>query len=429
MEKNDLWIEYIEKLTQFLNTNNLLEGLYHGNFYYDEPPYYYYSATIKNNKNYVKRNTLIDISTIYSGGISFFSKELAMLKCLSEAVERIAQESFSKDAIIYDTYQNIKNSALNLSLNIKNKKIETELLGWVKGKDLLNNKDCLIPAQYIHYSYYRYRKETLLTQLISTGGATGWSHDQALLTGLYEVIERDAFMTAYFIKAPVVHIDLNSIEDSQVNEIRRLLKRYNLEWHLFDITNDLNVPAMTSIIIDKTGYGPAVTVGASCSFDKKENIIKSLSEALMIRPWVRAYFNNPESNILKNQTKTKLIESRVERAFHWYPLDAIKNLSFWLKAETKNFLLKEKTFRSTTEELESVMKIISGKNLNYYYADISHKQMHKAGFSVYKVIIPELHGLSLHESNLFHNYERLEAVAKHFNMKKYSLNTIPHPFL
>ncbi len=429
MMQNELWIEYIEKLTQFLNTNKLLEGLYHGNFYYDEPPYYYYSATIKNNKNYTKRNNLIDVGIIYSGGISFFSKELAMLKCLSEAVERIAQESFRKDLIIYDTFQNIKGNALNPSLNIKNKKVETELLGWIKGKNLLNNKEYFIPAQYIHYSYYRYRKETLLTQLISTGGATGWSHESTLLTGLYEVIERDAFMTAYFLKAPVSHIDLSSIEDVQIIEIIKLLERYNLEWHVFDITNDLKVPAMTSIIIDRTGYGPAVTVGASCSFDQKENIIKSLSEALMIRPWVRAYFNNPESTILKNQTKTKLIESRVERAFHWYPLDAIKNLSFWLKAKTKKITLKEKSFNSISEELESVMKIISGKNLNYYYADISHTKMVENGFRVYKVIIPELHGLSLHESNLFHNYERLEAVAKHFNIKKYSLNTIPHPFL
>ncbi len=427
MNKN--WLRYIEKLSSYLNDNNLLEGLYYGNLYFDEPRSYYYSATIKNSPKYAKGNNVIPFDTLFSGGISFFSKELAMLKCLSEGVERVAQEAYNPKEIIYDTYYNLKGSALDPSTNVKDQKVKNELLGWKKGINLISNKRYLIPAQYIHYTYYGNNKETLLTQLISTGGATGWSHEQTLLEGLYEVIERDAFMTAYYLQAPVKSIDPYSLQNNEIKHIASQLERYNLKWYLFDMTNDLKIPVITSVIVDNSGYGPNITVGASCSFDLYKNLIKSVSEAIMTRPWIRAYFSAATKELFPNQKETTLIKSRVERAMYWYYKGSETKLSFWLDQKMSSFSMQSKIFTSKKEELSYVMELLNRQTYNYYFADISHPLMKKSGFRVYKVIAPQLHGLSLHEKKLFHNFERLDAVAQFYKIKQPTLNNIPHPFL
>jgi thiazole/oxazole-forming peptide maturase SagD family component len=271
-------------------------------------------------------------------------------------------------------------------------------------------------------------KEPVITHLISTGGACGETRETTLLGGLYELIERDAFTTTYLIKAPVTKLLVDSIHDEQVRTIAQSLKRYRLEWHLFEITNDIEVPVFLSLIIDRTGIGPALTGGASAGWNTVAAIIKSVSEATMSRPWLRAALSRKEGyqSIIKREVNG--IRDRLERAFYWYPVSQLRHVSFLL--DMKGTAYTDRLFTGIIQdEIDLTLKKLADKNYPVFYTDITHEPLRKQGFLVYKVMSPALHGLYLDEEKSFKDMARLRKVAHHFGMKKFEINPIPHPFL
>ena len=419
----------IENLTNFFDSFNLLTGIFRGNFYYDEPKQYYFTTKIHNKSPYLQDKKHHKKQTIYAGGNSFSSKKLALLKCLGEAVERLCQETFSLKNISFDTYEHLQKTQQNLSINGDTPLSNEVKIGWTSCTRLIDGSPSLIPAQFAHYSFVSFYDEPVITSLISTGGATGTSHEKTLLAGLYEVIERDAFTTTYFIKAPVVHIDIGSIENEEVQAINQSLKKYYLEWHLFDISNDIRVPVYLSLLLDRTGIGPAVTSGASSSHDPIESIMKSVSEATMSRPWIRASLSDDRGYHSIMRAETKGIQKRLERGLYWFYTERIQKLSFWLDLPKVKMKRKGVVFRSPSEELSTVVSRLEKLGFPIYYVNLTHDQLRPFHFKVYKVIVPKLHGLYLDNTTMKYDIHRLDQVASYFNVSADKLNKIPHPFL
>jgi len=419
----------IENLTNFFDSFNLLTGIFRGNFYYDEPKQYYFTTKIHNKSPYLQDKKHHKKQTIYAGGNSFSSKKLALLKCLGEAVERLCQETFSLKNISFDTYEHLQKTQQNLSINGDTPLSKEVKIGWTSCTRLIDGSPSLIPAQFAHYSFASLYNEQAITSLISTGGAAGTSHEETILTGLYEVIERDAFTTTYFVKAPVIHLDIDSMENKEIQEINLNLKHHLLEWHVFDITNDLEIPVYLTLLIDRTGIGPAVTSGASASFNPIQAIIKSVSEATMSRPWIRASLSDNRGYHSIMNAETRGIRRRLERGLYWFFKEKIAELSFWLDIPKTTMNKKLVAFSSSMEELKILLLRLKELDFSVYFSDLTHEEIRPFGFKVYKVIIPKLHGLYLDDTKKVFDVQRLNQVASYFNIPSGNLNPIPHPFL
>lgn len=419
----------IERLIEFFDTYNLSNGVFRGDYYFDEPQQYYYTTQINKNSRYFTKTRYRLEQAIYSGGNSFVNNKLAMLKCLGEAIERLCQETFDDKKILFSTYVKQRSNAIDPSIHTHGTSMRSYKLGWTSSISLNTGKYIYIPAQYSHYSFRSLYDEPPLTSLISTGGAAGTSHDETLLTGLYEVIERDAFTTTYLLQAPVTHIDIDSIENDRVQDISRELKKCLLHWHLFDITNDLETPVYLSLILDRTGMGPAVTAGASASHDPISSIIKSVSEATMSRPWARASLADNRGYYSIMHAEKKGIRKRLERALFWFFKDRIKLLSFWMDLPLKPLTRKKKSFATPKDELAAILHQLAQRSFPTYYTDITHDELRPFGFKVYKVINPKLHGLYLDETNRVIDFDRISQVADYFGISDKKHNPTPHPFL
>lgn len=130
---------------------------------------------------------------------------------------------------------------------------------------------------------------------ISTGAAGGGSLTAALTRGIFEIVERDSFVIAYLNKIRFPKVSLDSVKDEYVQFLLEMLKRYRLAIHVIDITNDLKIPCFLSIIVNKTGIGPAVSTGLKCHLDPIEAITGSIEEAFNVRTWTRQnYEDNPK---------------------------------------------------------------------------------------------------------------------------------------
>lgn len=394
--------------------------------FYDEPKIFSYSAKININSSNFAGPFGLSNTQLGGAGVSIKSRELALLKCLSEVIERISLVSYHQKEYVVNCYTHLKN-AIDLSPYLsaykKINNIGNLSFKWIKGTDIYNQKEVYIPMQLI-YLGYKLEEEIPLTGQISTGAAGGFSKEAILLRGIYEVIERDSLMTTYLNAIKVRRIKLQSISDDTVVSLISTLKNYYLDLFLFDITNDLEIPTYLSILMDNTNTigCPKYTVGYKSRINVKEAIIGSIEEALMGRTAQRYNFY---SVINKNKKSNSLQIRDVMKA---YVQTHLNNLNYLINLKPKPLLKYTNNVVNDKEELNIVMNKLLKKNFKIYYADITLNMFKDLNHKVYKVIIPGLQPY-LPETYEEFRIDRLKSVAEYFGLKDYLINKVPHPFV
>jgi len=406
-------------LLETLKSKNIITELKSGTVFYDEPKLYYYTADI--NKDLSCLNELPYEMT--AGGISADSQQKALLKCLMECIERYSLFA-STERYQISSYNELDNEALDPSLYTHSLASRSKKLSWTEGYNVTSSVKTSLPAQLVNLNNKKFDKEELLTTVISTGAAGGFNQESAVLGGIYEMVERDAFMTIYLnkIKAPMVQISL--LKDKAINKLLDIYRRYKLEIFVFDITHDLGIPVFLSILVDRTGIGPAITTGAKANININTAIVGSMEEAFMARPWIRY-------EMQKNKKPVSLLNpsiSRLDRALLWSTKKNINKLNFLLRQNPIKYTLK-KTLKILNKKTEFsfVVNTLQKKGYVIYCKDITASEFITDGCKIYKTIIPGLQPLYLFKQE--YNLKRLSAVSVFFGQKKVSINTFPHPFL
>ncbi len=425
----------LEKAAKFVDNNkNFIINISKSPLYNDEPKIFAYTGTYKSR---YKKST--DIACGFS-----FNKKVALMRVLGEGIERYCLEHYKpKISFIGSLQDNNKDYLDPYSIcafskkqlaegNFKKFRIHNKaLFRWTKGFSLKRKKNLLVPAQLVSFNYAPIKNEPTILPPISTGTATGLSLDDAVYRGICEIVERDSFIISYLNKLPSPHVNLNSIKDIRIQRILNKLRRYKLEIIVLDITTDLKIPAFVALTLDRTGLGPAVSVGLKAGFDIKESIIGAIEESLMTRSWMRDKFIylNPDYK------PDKTIQRLEDRAYFWFPVDMIKELDFWLENKNiKRFTDDELNFAKNKNKLNRAITLIEKNNMEIIYVDITHKAIKKNGFWVIRTIISQLHPLYLDEQYPYFGGRRLyEVPVKMKFFKRFKsesqLNKIPHPFL
>lgn len=179
----------------------------------------------------------------------------------------------------------------------------------------------------------------------------------------------------------------------EIEELINYYKRYNLETHVFNATTDLQIPVVMSLVLDRTGIGESVNLGAKSGESYLECIRGSLFEVIQPRRAARmTQILNPD--ILKFDS-SKPINGMEERYAYWRPVERINDLDFWLNSSESvdyNKLPKKRV------SLNESLKIMRKGGFSVYLADITLPPVREKGFESLKVLIPQLHPLYLAEN-------------------------------
>src|SRR3989344_2721502 len=217
--------ELLSRVTTLLKefeSNDLIENLISRINLPDEPHMFIYNITLKNSERFSDGKP----HQIKAGGYSFLSKEFALFKCLMEAVERYSMINYRRGNLFKSSYRKLPSTGLNPQQYIQDVGIEDKLFYWCKGFDLINNKNVFLPAQLIYFNYTSNLNEPHLSEFVSTGGSAGLNQAFTLLQGIYEIIERDAFMTLYLTQSEPKHINLFNLQIPSLKKILTKSKRY-----------------------------------------------------------------------------------------------------------------------------------------------------------------------------------------------------------
>lgn len=429
-------IEFIGK-----KSNKILKSFGRIYQYSDEVKLYQYYAQL----NLLKTNN--NFENITASGFSLFSKKDAVLKCLSEALERYALKNID-NALIYSKKSDLDKPSIDLSRIIsfskkqrdKDKNLQFNIEGeysWVLGKDLFSLKNVYIPTQLVYLTYIRNYNESLIRLPISTGAASGTAYSASIYRGICEIIERDSFMIFYLNKLSPKRVALSKSKNKMIKKILKISKNYNFLLKVFDITTDVNVYTFLTIIYDPTGIGPSISVGLKSDLNPINALIGSISEAFHPRNWLRNEMDNISNQDIFD--KNSCPRTLKDRGMLWLGKEMLEKLNFFVNS--KNIVVniddyKNISFEKSSDNLEKMISILKKSNLNAYFVDITPKLsfLEKSKFNVVMVVIPELHPLHLDEKYPYFGGNRLYEVPFKLNLLKkkseeINLNKFPHPFL
>jgi len=218
-----------------------------------------------------------------------------------EALERYC--SFlprRKRSVVYGSYQALHGQAINpeqfgLYTEEQLQSISQERPGshhvrsyspdmpfyWVWGYSLMRQQPVLIPEQIAYYGAQTMRPEHEQFMVeTSNGCAVGSSLEEAVMHGLCEVIERDAFFLTWYARLRVPALDWRSTRDTDLLlAFERSMRMTGFDFYAFDCTMDLTVPVILVLAVNRKNQAPRVLLGAAAHLDPDKALGTAFYEA------------------------------------------------------------------------------------------------------------------------------------------------------
>ena len=162
--------------------------------------------------------------TSQEGGVSVYggkgiSKDHAKASAMMEGFERYSAERKEYDETLVADLNEISEKgefidpkSLNLPKQLERKDISEMPLEWSICHDLISDNDYYIPTKAIYHPYTHDNNVKSLFKSNTNGLASGNILEEAILHGMFEVIERDAWSIFELTHKNYAQIDIDSIE-------------------------------------------------------------------------------------------------------------------------------------------------------------------------------------------------------------------------
>lgn len=146
---------------------------------------------------------------------------------------------------------------------------------WVEGVELVDRTARQVPAELVHYP----PPERTLRPAVTTGLGLGNSTVGAVLSGLYEVVERDAATVAWYSTFEPLGL---TVEDEDYRTLAARAGAEGLDATALLLTQDVDVPVV-SVAVERDAW-PALALGTAAHLDPTRAARSALAEA--VQNWV-----------------------------------------------------------------------------------------------------------------------------------------------
>jgi YcaO-like protein with predicted kinase domain len=218
-------------------------------------------------------------------------------------------------------------------------------IAWEEAINVQNGAPKLVPSDLL-WLITRIKGQALMyVQMGSNGLASGGSVEDAILSGLYECIERDAWTLNQFLLDSGMlstRSPLTTMSDKIETCIRKI-ESANLRLHLFDITNDYKVPVFSAIILDLSGRCAGTFGGYGCHLNAEIAAIRAITEAAQARC---CYISGARDDLFRRQflLMKRMNQEKLHEIFQELPTGSLlsdyRNVSFPDVRSELRYLLK-----------------------------------------------------------------------------------------
>jgi ribosomal protein S12 methylthiotransferase accessory factor len=162
-------------------------------------------------------------------------------------------------------------------------------LQWTAGEDVASGSPVLVPFSCVHLRPPGKGLPVARSpfQRSSNGLASGNTRLEAILAGMYEVIERDAYALArsrpgFWSRAASV-VDLPALDLPEVRPLLATCAAAEVMVMVLDMTSDLGVPAFAARLFDLAHPDIGTAVGYGCHLDTEVALVRAITEAVQGR--------------------------------------------------------------------------------------------------------------------------------------------------
>ncbi|MBW2093682.1 MAG: YcaO-like family protein [Deltaproteobacteria bacterium] len=209
----------------------------------------------------------------------------ARISCLMEIAERYSafcrarEETLSgyvgAPTLVKGTYTDLKrgHGAVDPNEFLLEVPYEDQELYWISGEMAgpEGYSRVLVPAQMV-FLFANFDEMSLTSGLPSTGLGAGSTMEEARLSGLLEVIERDAEKVVPYCESRRF---LLSSDDPKVHDIIGGMKRKGIQIQFLDLTQEFGIPCYKAFI---QGPGGVILKGTAAHLDGKRAVASAMTE-------------------------------------------------------------------------------------------------------------------------------------------------------
>jgi len=274
---------------------------------------------------------------------------------------------------------------------------------WVPGADLASGETVHLPAEFVTFPPPERRHKPSIT----TGLGLDTSGVGALLSGLYETVERDATMLSWYSTVDPVGL---TVDSPGFETLRKRASAVDLSVTPLLVTADIDVPVVT-VAVHREGEWPQVAVGSDADLDPAGAAEGALCEAL--QNWMELREMGPEG---------ASEESTAIGRYADFPREAREFVA--VDAEVPADSVGPDTIPEGEAELAALLDRVTDAGLSAYAARLTTRDVGQAGFEVVRVLVPGAQPLFTGE-RYFGN--RARTVPREMGYRP-RLDRQPHPY-
>ena len=378
----------------------------------------------------------------YTGGTAL-TKQAALAKAIGESVERYCADLADRDDVLLAPYREVRGRATDprryvLWPSSHGQRAdwpfvpagEEVAIGWVQGFSLTRGEPTLTPATIVHVPYEPHAPGDRFEVGPVSGYACAATLEEAILGGIYEVVERDAFMIFWYNWLPAPVFDLRSVTSP---ELRQTLDRYHsapVRLYCADITTDVGIPAVLAVMTGQPPW-PAAVVATAAGLDVEAAAAHALYELaanhLSVR-WQLEQGRHAPANLadIAGPEDHGLLYTNPELLPYLAPvlqprgLVRFQDVSVRAPADVKACI-------------ELCVQRLAQQDLEVIVVELTTPDVAELGFRVVKVLIPGMQPLDFGLEYLHLGGRRIYEVPRRLgyrsrNTEPQELNLFPHPF-
>lgn len=214
----------------------------------------------------------------------------AKFSAIGEAMERYNAQQFGNELGIATSFNELKKNKkvlnprlLTLDPNYPTVYSDDLVIDWVPGINLNTDEKVWLPANAVFFVYHAKENSAEFMPQDTTGLASGTNEDEAILQGMLEVIERDAYTIYYRNKIQCSQILVSDIFDENIKSLVKNLKEKKINVNLKLLKTDLNVYVVHCTTEDEEKHFPIYTHGAGASLNILVAISRAITECVQLR--------------------------------------------------------------------------------------------------------------------------------------------------
>ena len=379
------------------------------------------------------------------------SYEMSELTAVLEGVERYCGiKPRGKRTVIHDSYQHLKNIALNpISVGVHEadqyekphfpfKKFNPETpMDWVWGYSFLRERPILVPELLAYYSVSCGEGFVYET---SNGCALGGSLEEAIFHAIMEVVERDSFLLTWYARLPLARLDLRSADDKELQLMAdRIRDVAGYDLYFYNSTMEHGIPSVWAVAKNRRSKGVNLICAAGANPDPVNAVKSTIFELAGMM------FRDDE----KLETNRQEYERMLQEPFAVRDMEDHGMLYGLQEAEERlNFILNDhgplRTFAQEfkdppshpdlKDDLQDILQRFRRLNLDVIVVDQSTSITKRNGLFCVKVLIPGMLPMTFgHHLTRVKGMERVLTVPMKLGFTEKpltyeELNPYPHPF-